>query len=359
MEKFLKEQIITYIGNKRALLDFIQDGLDIAKKDLGKDKISFCDLFSGSGIVARFAKAHSNFIIANDLEFYSKIINECYLTNKTSELLEEIDYFFTKISNTQKLKKGFITELYSPKDDKNITKFDRAFYTNQNALIIDTIRQNIDEFSPSNLKPYFLAPLLYEASVHANTGGVFKGFYKNKKGVGEFGGSGKNALVRIKGEISLKKPLFSKFNVPFEVMQCDANTLAKSIDTDVCYIDPPYNQHPYGSNYFMLNLIAKYEKPTEISEISGITKDWNRSIFNQKRNAKDALLNIANDLKSKFILISYNSEGFVKKDEFIKGLEKLGKVQVLDQKYNAFRASRNLKNRNTHVKELLFILKKW
>lgn len=358
MEKFLKEQIITYIGNKRALLGFIEDGLNITKNELGKDKISFCDLFSGSGVVARFAKSHSNFIVANDLELYSKVINECYLSNQTTELIEQINTFFPKISSTKELKKGFITELYSPKDDKNITKFDRAFYTNQNALIIDTIRQNINEFCPSNLRPYFLAPLLYEASVHANTGGIFKGFYKNKNGVGEFGGSGKNAMSRIVGKISLKKPIFSKFNVDFQVIQSDANALSKSIDTDVCYIDPPYNQHPYGSNYFMLNLIANYKKPTEISEISGITKDWNRSIFNQRRSAKDALLDIVNNLKSKFVLISYNSEGFVKQDEFINGLEKFGKVKVIDQKYNAFRASRNLKNRNTHVKELLFILKK-
>ena len=24
---------------------------------------------------------------------------------------------------------------------------------------------------------------------------------------------------------------------------------------DLVYLDPPYNQHPYGSNYFMLNTI--------------------------------------------------------------------------------------------------------
>ncbi|NLK66864.1 MAG: DNA adenine methylase [Campylobacteraceae bacterium] len=358
MDKFLKEQIITYIGNKRALLDFIESGLKVAKDELGKEKVSFCDLFSGSGIVARFAKAHSNFIVANDLELYSKIINECYLSNKTEKLSEQINALFPKISNTKELKKGFIYELYSPKDDKNIKASDRAFYTNQNALIIDTIRQNIDEFCPANLKPYFIAPLLYEASVHANTAGIFKGFYKNKDGIGEFGGSGKNALSRITGKISLKKPVFSPFCVPFEVYQEDASLLAKSIDTDICYIDPPYNQHPYGSNYFMLNLIAEYKKPTEISEVSGITKEWNRSVFNQKRNAKDALFEIVNDLNSKFILISYNSEGFITKDEFLKGLSKFGKVEVIKQKYNAFRGSRNLRSRETHVKELLFILKK-
>ncbi|MGN8592004.1 UNVERIFIED_CONTAM: DNA modification methylase, partial [Campylobacter jejuni] len=47
---FLKEQIITYLGNKRALLGFLNKGFKVAKKELGKDKFSFCDIFSGSGV---------------------------------------------------------------------------------------------------------------------------------------------------------------------------------------------------------------------------------------------------------------------------------------------------------------------
>ncbi|CZE48620.1 DNA adenine methylase [Campylobacter geochelonis] len=357
-KEFLTQQIITYLGNKRSLLEFINTGIEFAKDELKKDKISFCDLFSGSGIVSRYAKSKSNFIIANDLELYSKVINECYLTNANDEILKQIDEIYPIISDISKLKNGFISELYAPKDDTKISKNDRVFYTNQNAKIIDTIRQNIDEFAPDELKAYFLAPLLYEASVHANTSGVFKGFYKNKKGVGEFGGSGKNALGRILGEISLKKPVFSKFSCEFSVEKTDANLLASSINTDVCYIDPPYNQHPYGSNYFMLNLISTYQKPQDVSKVSGITKEWNRSVFNQRANAKNALLDIVEKLRSKVILISYNCEGFVKKDEFLDDLAKFGKVNVLEQKYNAFRASRNLNSRSTHVNEQLYILKK-
>ena len=43
---------------------------------------------------------------------------------------------------------------------------------------------------PEDLKVYLLAPLLSEASIHANTSGVFKGFYKDsKKNIGKFGGN--------------------------------------------------------------------------------------------------------------------------------------------------------------------------
>ena len=90
---FLKEQIITYLGNKRALLGFLNKGFKVAKKELGKDKFSFCDTFSGSGVVSRFAKAHSNYILANDLENYSKLINKCYLSNKDKNLTELLKHY--------------------------------------------------------------------------------------------------------------------------------------------------------------------------------------------------------------------------------------------------------------------------
>ena len=74
-KEYLTRQLITYIGNKRALLDFIGKGVQIVQKKLGKNKIKTLDLFSGSGIVARYLKQYSDLIIVNDLEKYSAVIN--------------------------------------------------------------------------------------------------------------------------------------------------------------------------------------------------------------------------------------------------------------------------------------------
>ena len=77
-------------------------------------------------------------------------------------------------------------------------------------MLIDTYRALIDEWvTEEGLKKFFLAPLITEASIHVNTSGVFKGFYKDKRtGIGCFGASGKNALKRILGRIELKAPVF-------------------------------------------------------------------------------------------------------------------------------------------------------
>ncbi|WP_297194133.1 DNA adenine methylase [uncultured Campylobacter sp.] len=354
---FLKEQIITYLGNKRALLGFLEQGFNIAKKELKKEKFSFCDIFSGSGIVSRFAKAYSNFIIANDLEDYSRIINSCYLTNKSEIPLKKLKNFYDKLLLNLKLEKGFITELYSAKDENSIAKNDRLFYTKRNAMYLDSMRKLIDSEIPQEFRHFFIAPLIYEASVHSNTSGVFKGFYKDKNGLGKFGGSAENALSRIKGDIELKMPIFSNFTCEFELFQKDANLLAKELDyLDVAYLDPPYNQHPYGSNYFMLNLIANYQKPSEISKVSGIPKEWNRSDFNKANKAQIALFDLISSLKVRVVLLSYNCEGFVKKENFLKDLKKLGKCKILEQVYPTFRASRNLQARAKHIKEQLYII---
>ena len=140
----------------------------------------------------------------------------------------------------------------------------------------------------------------------------------------------------------------------------DLYSLTQDGSFDLAYFDPPYNQHPYGSNYFMLNLVASYQRPDteKISRVSGIPKDWNRSVFNKKRFAKESFSKLVKDVRAKFLLISFNSEGFISKDEMIALLEDVGSVQVLESSYNTFRGSRNLENRSIHVKEYLFLVKK-
>ncbi len=310
---YLKNQILTYIGNKRALLGLIEQGVSYAKDALNKDKFSVGDLFAGSGIVSRYLKQHANYIVANDLELYSKIVNDCYLYNADEEFKEHLKASFRAFLRRvrQDLQPGFITELYAPKDDLDIQANERVFYTRKNAIFIDSVMREIKKLHP-DMQKFFIAPLLYEASTHANTGGVFKGFYKNRQNIGQFGGEGRNALKRILGEIKLPLPVFSNFNVPYSVYDMDANRLVNELDKlDIIYLDPPYNQHPYGSNYFMLNLIARYKKPEKISKVAGISTDWNRSVYNQKAKAGEAFFDLINKLKAKIVLISFHSAGFI------------------------------------------------
>lgn len=361
-DPYFTSHLITYIGNKRRLLPFLHKEFLNIKKKLKKDKLVVLDGFAGSGVVSRLLKAFASDLHVNDFEDYTEVINRAYLSNKSdideNKLAEYISWL-----NENKLVGikgvGFIEENYAPKNDDDIKDGERVFYTNTNAKIIDNVRRLINDI-PQPYQDYCLASLLIKASIHNNTSGVFKGFHK-KNGIGHFGGQGENALTRIKGEIYLETPILSDFECNVNIYKKDVNELVKDQqlpEFDLVYFDPPYNQHPYGSNYFMLNIIAE-GKPREIqSGVSGISKNWQKSAYNKRKEAEIAMDELLKNTKAKYIAISYNNEGIIPMDIFKQILSKHGEWYLAEQDYNTYRGSRNLQNRDIKVTELLWVLKK-
>ena len=360
---YLSRQLITYIGNKRALLGQIGGAVQQVKRRLGQDRLRILDAFSGSGVVSRLMKAHAALLVSNDLEDYAAVINRCYLRNRSTVDLARIARIVDELNEMVEqatFPKGFIEEMYAPRDESNITTADRVFYTVSNARRLDNYRRLIDD-TPPEVRELLLASLLNKASVHANNAGVFKGFYKNRHtGIGQYGGTSSDALRRIKGKIELETPVLSRFECNYLVCQQDANALARQLtDLDLAYIDPPYNQHPYGSNYFMLNLLLHYRRPSRISRVSGIPQDWQRSGYNVRSKSLPLLRDLLTTLDAKFLLVSFSNEGFIKPDAMRDMLEQIGKVDALEIRYNTYRGSRNLDGRPIHITEQLFLVEKW
>src|SRR5262245_18287880 len=253
--RFRTEQLVTCIGNKRALLNPIEDAVGLVVQQLGR-RLRILDAFSGSGVVSRMMKSHACTLIANDIEPYASVLSTCYLANREPDrwarIIGAVDAL-NRAVDTMPSGGGFIERLYAPRDDDNIRAGERVFYTRDNARRLDHYARLIHTADP-DLRPFLLGPLLAEASVHANTAGIFKGFYKDRRtGVGRFGGAGDDALSRIKGRVSLDAPLLSRHTCDVRILGEDANQLVRHLEpVDLAYFDPPYNQHPYGSNYFML-----------------------------------------------------------------------------------------------------------
>jgi len=359
---YLSQQLITYIGNKRALLSPIEGAVQKVYEHLGRRKLRTFDGFTGSGVVARLFKQYSSLVVVNDLEKYANVIGDCYLTNKQDVDILKLETLISKMNREAEkspVTNGIFRQLYSPMDEGNIKDGERVFYTPNNAQRLDTYRTLLSDV---DLKywPYILGPLLSMASIHVNTAGVFKGFYKDSKtGRGMFGGSASNALQRIRGEIKLKMPVFSNFTSEKLILNDDVRSVVSQVENiDLAYFDPPYNQHPYGSNYFMLNLLVDYVEPSVVSKVSGIPLDWNRSDLNKKQLAYDALRSSLSNVDAKFILVSYNSEGFITPEEMRIMLEELGTIEEMQLQYNTYRGSRNLSKRETYVTEHLFLVDK-
>lgn len=360
-EPFLKKQLITYIGNKRALLPFIDKGIRYVQKILGKKQMLLFDGFSGSGVVSRLLKYYAQELYVNDLEEYSRILNICYLRNKSEVDEQYIEQTISELNSRieSSLRTGFIAEHYAPKEDMKIQKGERVFYTRENAQRIDTFKYYIYKEFQDDRKSYFLGPLLVSASIHTNTSGVFKGFHK-ENGIGCFGGRGKHALSRIMGRIELENPLCSEVECPVHIYREDITELIQNValpEYDLVYYDPPYNQHPYGSNYFMLNIISNPSEEISIQEgVSGISKEWNRSVYNKKQKALSAMDTLLANTKSKYILLSYNNEGIIPYEELKTLTLRYGKITILEQDYSTYKGCRNLHGRKKQVKELLWII---
>jgi adenine-specific DNA-methyltransferase len=179
--EYFVSHLVTYIGNKRKLLPFINTGIQKVKSDLNQNKITALDGFSGSGAVARLLKYHTSKLISNDFEQYTLTINRAYLTNKSEvdyKRLHEAIAYLNANKRKPTASEYFITHNYAPNDDNNILQGERVFYTHDNANIIDNIRYMIEHDIDEDMRDYCLAALLIKASIHNNTSGVFKGFHK-------------------------------------------------------------------------------------------------------------------------------------------------------------------------------------
>ena len=86
--------------------------------------------------------------------------------------------------------------------------------------------------------------------------------------------------------------------------------------------------------------------------------ELNMNQLPKEMKAFAAFSTLVESLNARFVLISYNSEGFITLEQMEAMLSRLGRVTRREISYNAYRASRNLSGRELHVKEYLFLLEK-
>ncbi len=381
-DPYLTKQIIAYIGNKRKLLNLIYKAINSIYHEI-PEGLKFLDLFSGSGIVSRFAKYLNFEVFSNDWEEYSYIINNAYLRinrkdiNKLFGSINEFEKLLEDLNNLEDppLTKQYIAKYYAPTsfdiDEADFRK-ERLFYTRYNALTIDKIRNKINELFPAadktekNIKKRHLliSLLIYEAATHTNTSGVFKACHKG------FGGHNKDALTRILSPIRLRKPVLIDSKYKCHVYKEDANALMKNEELsniDIVYLDPPYNQHQYGSNYHMLNTVALWDKiPAPLSlndkgrlkEKAAIRKDWvkTRSKYCYKDEAAETFKELMANIKAKYILISYSTDGIIPFENMKEICSSKGRLSIETNEYTKYRGGKQSNNRlNTNIEFILII----
>jgi adenine-specific DNA-methyltransferase len=347
--EFLFNQLIPYIGNKRKLLKLIHQAVQqTAVRPGGR----FVDFFAGSGVVARWAKLLGYRVIANDWEPYAQAINRCYIACNRPPAMAALGGYEQAIEQLNRLPPvvGWVTEHLCPRDDVHFdVAQDRMFYMRKNGMRIDAIREQIAAWKQDGAitdldEACLLAPLIYQACYTSNTSGVFKGFHNG------WGGQTSTALYRIAGDLRLSMPAFCDNGAENLVFREDAQTLGQRLadePIDIAYLDPPYNQHPYGSNYHVLNSVALWDKPTLSRQITrgskaAIRLDWRterRSAYNYRDEAGRAYDRLLSTIRAHYILTSYSTDGMIPLENLLESNVRRGQVAVVMQGYKRYRVS--------------------
>ena len=363
---YYTDQIITYMGNKRKFLTKINDIISHLEEKEGR-KLSFGDGFAGSGIVSRLFKNRASQLYTNDISGYSRTLNECYLSNFSPDELKTIEKYIVTANRhadrkTKKYAAPFIHGRWSPLND-SIKENERVYFTAENGERIDILRNYIETI-PLQYRPYLLASLLVECSIHNNTNGQFSAFYKNGS-VGQYGGKNNIDLHRITKPIRLQVPVYSNSPCEVHIDQKDTNEWIKEIpEVDVMYYDPPYNKHPYNIFYFLLDIVNTWDKSIVIPDTyRGQPMHWEKSKYNSSVHAKRALENLIENTRAKYVLLSYNNGGIIpvaELDRILKKHGKLEKIPVEHKTYNRLKGISEYKrqHKKNPIQEYFWLLTK-
>ena len=350
-DEYVFSQLIPYIGNKRKLLDLIHQAISETKIENG----TFVDLFSGSTVVSRFAKKLGFRVLSNDWEPYSEqIAKGTIVLNKIPEFekLGGHENVFQILNDVEPLE-DYVSRHLCPSDDNNLDhEKDRLFFMRKNGMKIDAMRELISNWVDNDMISdtefsYIMASFMYSVSYVSNTSGVFKGFHKG------WGGSNGTAQYRICSDIKLRPAIIYDNGHDNISSREDAGLLVDNLSEllgdvpDIVYLDPPYNQHPYGSNYHVLNSIVLWDKPKFPEKITRGTKsairlDWRserRSAYNSKIKAVEEFDNLIRKINCKYILTSYSTEGNIPLQKMMNILGSKGSLSVVKREYVRYRVS--------------------
>ena len=335
---------MNYIGSKLSLLEFLEESIN---KVVDKNCNVFCDLFAGTGIVGSYFKRKGYKIIANDIQYYSYVLNKHYIGNHKElpflKLEKEIPELKNiEIENRKKFvcdylsglegKRGFIYKNYCLGGTKG-KKEQRQYFSDENGMRCDAVRQKIENWKKekliSNSEYYFLITSLIESiDKCANTASVYGAFLKKLKKTAQ------NSLF-------LKPALLIINDQDHKVFNEDINELVSKVKGDILYLDPPYNHRQYAPNYHMLETIAKYDNP-KIHGKTGL-RDYQsqKSLFCSRSQVKKAFKDLILKAKVKYIFLSYNNEGLMSLKDIKEIMGLKGKYGYFTKEYGRFRADKS------------------
>jgi len=346
-----------FIGNKElittAIIDLLEEkGLVCIQPNLFSEfkkvekRLTFFDAFCGTGAVADSLKGHLNLVV-NDMIKWSVVYTKGRLTSADCDFKKLGFNPFTFLNGNNEIRKNFFYNNYSEGGSK------RMYFTPENAGRIDYFRETIEQWKNESLindseYSFLLASLIESISFVSNTAGVYGAFLKH------WDPRAKKPIIFKKVESNQSNPLnIETFNDKIE-------DIIEDVDCDILYLDPPYTQNQYGTQYHLLQTLVLNDAPS-ISPITGsrpttpMRSDWSKDY-------KSHLLfdKIIAKTKAKHIVFSYSVDGFLSKSFIEASLKRYGKSETYICKNISYNKYTNFKSRRgkEHFEYLFYVEKK-
>lgn len=296
--------MIKYLGSKRQLLPAIM-------QTIGRHEnvASVLDLFSGTSRVGHALKRAGHQVFSNDLNVYAYQLAKCYIGADRDRYFGDAEKIIQELNGIQG-SPGYFT--------KNFCE-DALFFHPKNGARVDAIREAIEKKEvDEHLRAILLTSLLEATDRVDATCGMQMSYLKFYP---------RRALK----DLELRVPeLLPRSPYGAGSAYCrDAGDLVQDIEVDLAYLDPPYNQHSYRSNYHIWESLCLWDKP----EVYGKARKrmdckTTRSPFNHRKTFEAAFRGIIEGLRAKVIIVSFSNEGFMSREIMEGILREKGSVSV-------------------------------
>ena len=304
--------MIKYIGSKRTLIPVLGD---IAQAVEARTAV---DLFTGTTRVAQEFKRRGIKVTAADVATYSEILAQCYIETDSTQIDKQgLVEALAELSALPGLP-GYFTRAFCQES---------RYFQPKNGARVDAIRDCLqDRFVDDPLYPVLLTSLMLAADRVDSTTGVQMAYLKDW-------------APRAHNDLQLRVPEL----IPGtgKAVRGDALDLVKSLPrTELAYLDPPYNQHRYFTNYHIWETLIRWDAP----EHYGIAckrldsrEETTKSIFNKKREMPLALREVVVGVNAEVVVVSYNDESWVTAEQMMEWLSAAGHEDVRMLAYDSKR----------------------
>jgi adenine-specific DNA-methyltransferase len=304
--------VIKYIGSKRELVPLI---VKVVTNLAGVRSV--LDPFSGTARVSHALKREQFAVIANDHNAYAATLAICYVQADREKVERRARRLIADL-NRLPPKPGYFTQTFCVQAN---------YFMPKNGERIDAIREAIERKDlERDLKAVALTSLMEAADRVDSTTGLQMAYLKQW-------------APRASNPIELRLPdlLPRAAHGPGKAYQLEAQQAAERFAADLAYVDPPYNQHSYLGNYHIWESLVLWDKP-EVYGVANKRIDCRerRSDFNSKRRFKKAFQSLLGALRAKYLLVSFNNEGYMDKTELYDMLRTLGEIVVFEVDYKRY-----------------------